>query len=264
MNNFLGGPYVTQDACRLACSQVVVSLSEAAGGDAEDSSHHLDQDSGWLSIDVIFQGLFGFHVQGHSASLDEFVALGGGAALVNWNNQHWTVLKSRSCIGPWIHINSILEGDESFHGRVETPEMSVISGILTDIHKRYGGVSLHCIVRASSAGHHLLAAAGLQAMLPPEDELLPDAPDVDAANLSDAECSDDSSAQEMSLVTINVDGLGDYPRSPTERMASILEEVLRTSPDFLLMQEVTMPMYMEIQRVLANWKVKKRHVQSEE
>jgi len=266
VNNFLKGAYVDEENCRLACSQVVVSLSEAAGGDAEDSSHHLDQESGWLSIDVINvlgQGLFGFHVQGHSVSLDEFVARGEEAALVNWNNQHWTVLKCNSRTGLWSHINSIVEGDESFHGRVTTPEKSVISVILTDIQKRCGGVSLHCIVRASNADHQL-PAAGLQAMLPPEDELLPDAPDVDAAVLSDAECSDDSIAQEISLVTVNVDGLGDYPRSPTERMASILEEVLRTSPDFLLMQEVTMPMYMEIQRVLADWKVKKRHILTEE
>ena len=267
LNNFLGGPYVTPDACRRACSQVVAALSEAAGGRAEDSSHHLDQESGWLSIDVINvlgQGLFGFHVEGHSAPLDEFVALGEGAALVNWNNQHWTVLISRSCTGPWIHINSVFEGEKSFHGKVETLEMSVVSGILTDIRRLYGAVALHCIVRASSAGHQFLEAAGLQAMLPPEDELLPDVPDADAAVLSDAEVSDASVAQEISLVTVNVDGLGDYPRSPTERMASILEEVLRTSPDFLLMQEVTMPMYMEIQRVLAAWKVKKRRDQTEE
>ena len=65
-------------------------------------------------------------------------------------------------------------------------------------------------------------------------------------------------------MTINVDGLGDYPRSPIERIASILEQVLRTSPDFLLMQEVTMPMYTEIQRVLTGWNVKKRHDQTEE
>ena len=39
---------------------------------------------------------------------------------------------------------------------------------------------------------------------------------------------------------------------------------MRTSPDFLLMQEVTMPMYTEIQRILTTWKVKKRHDQKEE
>ncbi len=79
LNNFLCGPYVTPDACRRACSQVVAALSEAGGGRAEDSSQHLDPESGWLSIDVINvlgQGLFGLHVEGHSTSLDEFTALG--------------------------------------------------------------------------------------------------------------------------------------------------------------------------------------------
>jgi len=236
LNHYLGGPYITPDSCRRACSQVVVALSEAAGGRAEDSSHHLDQESGWLSIDVINildQALFGFQVEGCSTPLDEWATLGDGTALVNWNKQHWTVLTSRSCNGPWVH-----GGDESFHGRVETQEMSVVSGILSDIRRCYGGVPLHRIVRASSAGHQLLEAAGMQAMLPP------DAPEVNGAVLSDAQCSDTSNTQEISLVTVNVDGLGEYPRSPTERMASILEEVLRTSPDFLLMQEVTMQMYM--------------------
>ena len=230
LNNFLGGPYAAPDDCVRACSQVVAVLSE-------DSSQHLDQDSGGLSIDVINvlgQGLFGSHVEGHSASIEEFVALGDGAALVNWNNEHWTALISCSCTGPWIHINNVFEGGES-----DRQEMYVISGILTDIRRCYGGVSLHCIVGASTTGDQFLEAADRQAMLSPEDDLLPDTPDVDAAILSDVEVPDASITQEISLVTANVDGLGNYPHSPTECMESILEEVLRTSPDFLSMQEVT-------------------------
>ena len=53
LNNLLGGPYVTQDACRRAASRVATDLSEAGVGDAEDSAHHLDPATGWLSIDVI-------------------------------------------------------------------------------------------------------------------------------------------------------------------------------------------------------------------
>ena len=53
INNFLGGDFVTQDACRQACTQVVAALSEATGGDTEDSSQHLHPESGWLSIDVM-------------------------------------------------------------------------------------------------------------------------------------------------------------------------------------------------------------------
>ena len=258
LNNYLGGPYVTQDACVRACSLLVAALPE-------DSSDHLDQQSGWLSIDVInvLGSTLGFHVEEKSLSIDEFVALGNGAALLNWNNNHWTVLISHSCTGPWIHINSVFEGSESFHGRVETQEMSVVKGILTDIDRCHGSVSLHCIVRTSSDCHQFLMAAGRQAMMPPEEDLLPDAPDADAAILPDVDVSDANIAQEISLVTVNVDGLGIYRRSEIERMTSILEEVLRTSPDFLLMQEVTMPMYIEIQRVLTDWKVRKRRDQKE-
>ncbi len=52
LNNLLGGPYVSQDACCRAAQEVCRRLSQV-GGDAEDRDHHLDPDTGWLSIDVI-------------------------------------------------------------------------------------------------------------------------------------------------------------------------------------------------------------------
>ena len=60
--------------------------------------------------------------------------------------------------------------------------------------------------------------------------------------------SDVSAAQEMSLVSVNVDGLGNYSSSAEERMANILEAVLRVRPHFLLTQEVTWEMYAEIKK----------------
>ena len=203
LNNYLGGDYVTHDTCRRACSQVVAALSQPAGGRIEDSSQHLDQESGWLSIDVINiigQSRFDFHVEGFHTDLDLWAKLDEGAALVNWNNKHWTVLLSRSSQGPWIHINSVFHGStstESLYGRVETHEMSEISAILDDIRKLYGGVSVHRIVKTSKP-------------LPPEDVLPTDAAESNAMSLSDEELSDTNITQEISLVTINVLGIATY------------------------------------------------------
>ena len=76
-------------------------------------------ETGWLSLDainILCQGQLGYHVQGSSTSLEELVVLGEADALVNWNNQHWTVLRGRSCDGPWTHIHNVFQGSESFHG----------------------------------------------------------------------------------------------------------------------------------------------------
>ena len=48
-----------------------------------------------------------------------------------------------------------------------------------------------------------------------------------------------------------------------QRVAAILDEVLRSRPEVLLLQEVTMPMYAEIQRRLLKWKVYKKQEQAE-
>ena len=157
INNFLGGDFVTKDTCRRACSQVVAALSEATGGDSEDSSLHLHPESGWLSVDVInviAAGQLGFHVEASSTSLEDFMARGSGAAFLNWNNQHWTVLTSDSLDGPWTHTNSIFEGEESFHGRVRSTERAQVLRIVSDIERHCGGCSLHRVVRARPGGEH--------------------------------------------------------------------------------------------------------------
>ena len=53
LNNLLGGPYVTKDACGLAARRVANELSQVGGADQETISLHLHPGTGWLSIDVI-------------------------------------------------------------------------------------------------------------------------------------------------------------------------------------------------------------------
>ena len=262
ISNYLGGPYCTRDECRSACERVVTALSEAAGGHGEDMIQHLDPETGWLSIDVINvlgQAQMGLHVEGNTVSLDTFLAEGAVGAFVNCNNHHWTLLVGHSCYGPWIHTNSILEGQQSFHGRVETRERADIEKIMADIARNYGSYSLHRVVEAGPGGDQFLEVAGRRAMLPPEEDVPPD-----MAIPSPTDCAEEADgreqidAQEVSVVTVNVDGMGDYARSATDRIAGILEEILKVSPHVVLMQEVTAVMYAEIKRILCGWQVYKR------
>ncbi len=74
-------------------------------------------------------------------------------------------------------------------------------------------------------------------MLPAEDELCHEDKPNALEELS-----------EISVVTVNVDGICEYPLSPVQRIPLLLDEVLHSSPHILSTQEVTMPMYAEIQR----------------
>ena len=211
LNNFLGGPYVTQEDCRRACSQVVAALSEAAGGRRESSMQHLHPQTGWLSIDVINvlgTGLLGLHVEADSVSLEGLALQDVADVFVNCNNQHWTVLTRQPNGRSWVHINSIFEGDRRFHGRTETPHLEEVTQILADIHDHYGGYSLHRVSRhASTTGEHFLEAASQQAMLPREEDVLPENVRADAG-VVDIECPQQAySPEQISLVTINVDGV---------------------------------------------------------
>ena len=224
-NNYLGAPYCREDACRRACSQVVAALSEALGGDIETSAQHLDPETGWLSIDVINvmgAGQLGIHVEGNSISLDAFIAQGATDVFVNWNNTHWTVLVGRSSNGPWIHTNSISQGGQSFHGRVETSHRAHVEQILTDIASHCGSYSLYRVVKAAPGGDHFLEDAGRRAMLPPEEEVLPAAPGGNMADHARADEHERGGRQEVSVVTVNVDGLGDYALSAPDRITGIV------------------------------------------
>ena len=107
----------------------------------------------------------------------------------------------------------------------------------------------------------------LSAMPSPEDVLPADVclPCSDASRESEDLLPGDASLQELRLVTVNVDGLGcHYSMTAKERITKILEIIISTMPDFLLMQEVTLPMYEVIRSFLGrHWKVYKRRQQSE-
>ena len=55
------------------------------------------------------------------------------------------------------------------------------------------------------------------------------------------------------IVTLNVDGLGDYRSSPACRMGEILDLLLENPPDVLLLQEVIMDQYLVLRERLADW-----------
>jgi hypothetical protein len=95
-------------------------------------------------------------------------------------------------------------------------------------------------------------------MLPAEEEVRPDMPGVTIADQAEADSHGRGGFQEVSVVTVNVDGMGDYARSATDRIAGILEEILKVNPQFVLLQEVTTAMYAEIKRILADWQVYRR------
>ena len=177
LNNFLGGPYVTWDACRRAASRVSAALSEVGAGDREAGVRHLDPSTGWLSIDVINvlgAGQLGLHVEGDAVSFAELQDHTEASALVNCNNGHWTVLQRCMQGGPWIHINSIV-GPASYHGRMETLLEIDMEFVLDGLRGQYGSISLHRIVRSAvQGGHHFLEAAGMRAMLPAEERLCAD------------------------------------------------------------------------------------------
>ena len=121
LNNYcLNGPLVQQQDCRDAARLVARRLTDARAGDVEPISNHLDPLTGWLSIDVINvlgQANLGLHVEAARASFPD--GLRGqqfGAALVNWNQRHWTVLQRDPSGDGWMHTNNI-EGVAPRYGR---------------------------------------------------------------------------------------------------------------------------------------------------
>ena len=159
--------------------------------------------------------------------------------------------------GPWIHTNSFFtEGLRP--GRVVTTDGALVARILADIASHCGSYTLHRVVRARPGGDQFLEAAGRRAMLPPEEEVLPDMPAATFEDQAEPDGHERGGPQEVSVVTVNVDGMGDYARSAADRIAGILEEALKVSPQFVLLQEVTMAMYVEIKRILADWQVYRR------
>ena len=103
-------PYATQQACKSAASHVVARLERA-----DAVGEHLDSVTGFLSIDVIniIGTQLNTHVGGNVTDWPQLRAEQTGAALVNWNNTHCTVLqRDPSHANAWRHTNSIV-GDMS-------------------------------------------------------------------------------------------------------------------------------------------------------
>jgi len=258
LNNLVGGPYVTQDACRRAAQSVVRALSAAGMGDAEDAAHHLDNESGFLSLDVINvlgAGALGIQVEGDAVSWAAFQVAPRAAALVNCNNCHWTVLQRMAGDGGWLHTNSVL-GPAPRHGRRHCPRPIDVDTIFDDLQLAYGAVTLHRIIfNVHGAGHHFLESQGMRAMEGADDEATEEVGGGTDARQAPALEERDSRAPTVSLVTHNVDGLGDYPGSAADRMEAILTVLLQAAPDMILLQEVTMAMHAVVRRRLAGWKI---------
>ena len=255
LNNYLLAPFVQQQDCRSAAHQVVQRLTEANAGDVEPMSNHLDPETGWLSIDVInvvCQANLGCHVQAARVIWPVLRHQQDGAALVNWNNRHWTVLQQDPEGVGWMHTNSI-EGEAPRHGRRRRLSDEAVEEVLEDIRlDARGDVALHVITRdAGAEGRRYLESEGLRAMAPAEIE---EASGHAAAGVQ-------AESDDLRLVTLNVDGVGSgYADLPQVRMDAILTAVLLVDPppDVLVLQEVTSDMLAQIRSRLPTWKICRR------
>ena len=259
LNNYMGGPYVQKDDCRRAARRVVAALSQMGLGDVEDMDQHLDPQTGFLSIDVINvlgAATLGIHVEANDTNWLDLRHDPHGAVLLNWNQKHWSVLRCLGDIDTWLHL------DSTERQGPRTMAVEDVLELLGFIHSRYGAVFIHRINAAEpGVGNHLLEREGLRAMvsLDVAEEVPALAVPVDVVDAEGAPPLEST----MSLVTVNVDGLGEYATSPAWRMAEILRQVAPLEPDILLFQEVVMEMYEVLLSELASWKIHRRRGASE-
>jgi uncharacterized membrane protein len=140
LNNYcLNGRLVQQQDCRDAARLVASRLTDARAGDVEPISNHLDPLTGWLSIDVINvlgQANLGLHVEAARVSWpDALWRQQDGAALVNWNKRHWTVLQRDPSGDGWMHTNSIegvgprYQSWESLHDKNLTKQNQILTNL---------------------------------------------------------------------------------------------------------------------------------------
>ena len=248
VNNYRLGPCISKEQCRQAAHTVVRQL-----GAGNTMSEHLDPLTGWLSIDVLNvlgdvelpkngHGLQVAPVSGDSWRLGE-------DAMVNWNNHHWTVLQADPSGDGWMHTNSI-RGPGPVHGRRRRLAEGDVDALLDAIRAESGAVTLHALTPC--AGGQLLPAA------PATDEEMEDG---EGGHGGEGREAGDGHAAQLSLVTVNVDGLGDhYDETPSQRMVAILRSCLAVepAPDALLFQEMTHEMLIEARSGLPEWRCCKR------
>ena len=140
------------------------------------------------------------------------------------------------------------------YGRRRRLPDEAVREVLEDIRRNAGGVALLAITRAVGAeGRQYLEREGWCALAPAESKEV----SGDAAARAEAE------SDALSLVTLNVNGLGDFADSPAARMDAILTRVLLVEPDVLVLQEVTASMLTQLRRRLPEWNVCRRSEVSE-
>ena len=83
----------------------------------------------------------------------------------------------------------------------------------------------------------------MRAHLPGEIPLLPDV----------AGCPRESLGRRASIVTVNVDGLGEYRVHGARRTVAIIDAIVLLAPDVILLQEVTVDMYEAVKTTLSGW-----------
>ena len=150
----MNGRLVQQQDCRNAALLVARRLTDARAGDVEPISNDLDPHTGWLSIDVINilgAATLGLHVAEAATSSNHFLAEKRGAALVNWNNQHWTLFQFEHDASAWVHTNSIC-GDGAHRGRTRCSSVAEAAHLLEAIEHQCGGYSLHRITHSIAEG----------------------------------------------------------------------------------------------------------------
>ena len=57
----------------------------------------------------------------------------------------------------------------------------------------------------------------------------------------------------VGIVTVNVDGLGEYRIQSAQRIEAIIDKVMLFAPDVILLQEVTVDMYEAMKTILSGW-----------
>ena len=156
--NYLDDPYVQQDGCVRAARQLCARLAAARGratqdaprGDCERIADHLDEQSGWLSIDVInvlCAANLAMKVEAAPFPVHALAQESEVAFLVNCKQRHWTVLRQQAAEGPWKHINSIGGDGRLWHGRKDVESRERLQALFEGLRVAYGGFSLHLIRR---------------------------------------------------------------------------------------------------------------------
>ena len=152
-----------------------------------------------------------------------------------------------------MHTNSI-EGLAPRHGRRRRLSDQDVKEVLQDIRSHAGGVALHPIIRSvGDEGRQYLEREAWRAMGPAGSEEVS----------GDAAAMVEPDSEVLSLVSLNVDGLGDYAEPPATRMDAILTRILLVKPDVLVLQEMTAPMLAQLRDRLPDWHVYRRREVSE-